>query len=403
MPKKPVKKAKKKGKATATISKGKKEVETLLKLLEGVAPPIEGIGPMEKVVEKAAPEEETAEDFGEERIEKLISERVEETLEKGVAAEAKEETKAISKSAQEAEKKGEGKAEGKEAEKKHAGKKGKAGKKGENAERVPKVSVPEVPALPVSYLFDFTKGKVILQAIPRVPSGIPGLDDMLDGGLEENSIILVNGDPGSGKSIFGLQFLHDALKRGEAALYISFGEPRELIYARMLSFGMDLKEYEDKKLFFMIEYQPHEVAKLMGEEGGTIHDIVTAYKVKRIVIDTITPYLAQYSNVSDARIALVRMSNVIRKWGATTILLNEWSPHVEQTLSALLVEFHADGVINLIHERTGDGVQVRGIEIWKMSGINHAQIARPFAFTKKGIIIYPTERLFAAWKEREKM
>jgi KaiC/GvpD/RAD55 family RecA-like ATPase len=184
---------------------------------------------------------------------------------------------------------------------------------------------------------------------------------------------------------------------GEAGLYISFGEPREVLYPRMLRFGMDFQKYEDKSLFFVIEYQPHEVAKLMQEEGGTIYDIVHTYKIKRIVIDPITPYLSQFTSLYDARLALTRLFNVVRKWKATTLLINEKAGEGDRI--SQLAEFLADGVVNLIHIRNEDGVQVRGIEVWKLCGIDHTEVARPFAFTKKGIVVYPNERIFMRFEK----
>jgi len=259
--------------------------------------------------------------------------------------------------------------------------------------------MPEAGSVPFEALGpEVAKEKIDVKQILRIASGIPGLDEMTDGGFEEKSILLVNGDPGSGKTIFGLQFLYAGAQRGEAGLYISFGEPREWLYPRMMSFGMNFQELEDKKLFFVIEYQPHEIAKLMQEEGGTIYDIVMAYNVQRIVVDPITPYLVQFENLYDARLALVRLMNVVRKWNATTLLLSEVSTKIEPHPTSALTEFLTDGVLNLIHRRTEEGIQLRGIEIWKLCGIAHMEVARPFAFTKRGITVYPTERLFAKSK-----
>lgn len=245
--------------------------------------------------------------------------------------------------------------------------------------------------------------RVTMKRPDRTPTGIPGLDEMTGGGLEEQNIILLNGDPGSGKTILGLQFLYDGAKNGIAGLYIKFGgEPKSLLYPRLADLGMDFQDLEDKRLFFVIEYQPHEVAKLIQEEGGTIYDLVSSYDIKRIVIDPITPYITQYENLYDARLSLVRLFQVIRKFGSTTLLLNETPTNVSLPLSASLAEFLVDGVINLLHTRTDDGVQLRGVEIWKMVGAAHSEIARPFAITKRGIIIYPSERLFSLKGESRK-
>jgi KaiC/GvpD/RAD55 family RecA-like ATPase len=238
------------------------------------------------------------------------------------------------------------------------------------------------------------KDRVSTNRIQKIKTGIPGMDEMCGGGVEEKSILLINGDAGSGKTILGLQFLYEGAKNGEAGLYISFGEPREALYPRMMEFGMDFQELEDKQKFFFVEYQPHEVARIISEEGGTIYDIITSYGIKRVVVDTITPYMTQFTDAYSARLALVRFFSVFRKFKVTTVLLNEWSSHLPLHPSAAVAEFLADGIIYLIHSRSSDGVQVRGVEIWKMVGADHTEVARPFAFTKKGIIIYPNERLF---------
>jgi len=279
----------------------------------------------------------------------------------------------------------------------NAAEENKAGKKGKRSKKeIETASMMEAGRVQFESLGpEVAKERISVKPIPRIASGIHGLDEMTDGGFEEKSILLINGDPGSGKTIFGLQFLYAGAQRGEAGLYISFGEPREWLYPRMMGFGMDFQELEDKKLFFVIEYQPHEIAKLMQEEGGTIYDIVMAYNVKRIVVDPITPYLVQFENLYDARLALVRFMDVVRKWNATTMLLNEVSERTTPHPTTVLTEFLTDGVFNLIHRRTEEGIQLRGIEIWKLCGIAHMEVARPFAFTKRGMVVYPTERLFA--------
>ena len=61
--------------------------------------------------------------------------------------------------------------------------------------------------------------------IKRIKSGIFGLDDLVQGGIPKNSIVLVSGEAGSGKSIFGLQFLVQGAKNNEKGIYVTFEQP----------------------------------------------------------------------------------------------------------------------------------------------------------------------------------
>ncbi|MFC1800699.1 RAD55 family ATPase, partial [Nanoarchaeota archaeon] len=67
--------------------------------------------------------------------------------------------------------------------------------------------------------------------IKRTPTGISGLDDVIEGGLKKDSVTLVGGCAGSGKSIFALQFLiHGIMKLGEPGIYVTFEEDKHQIY-----------------------------------------------------------------------------------------------------------------------------------------------------------------------------
>jgi len=71
----------------------------------------------------------------------------------------------------------------------------------------------------------------------RVSTGIVGLDEMLGGGFPQERVILVRGGPGSGKTIFSLQFIVEGVKRGERGIYVTLEEPlnsraREVNYIR---------------------------------------------------------------------------------------------------------------------------------------------------------------------------
>ncbi|MCI4370921.1 MAG: RAD55 family ATPase, partial [Thermoplasmata archaeon] len=73
--------------------------------------------------------------------------------------------------------------------------------------------------------------------IPRVPTGVIGLDEMLGGGLPAGHVVLVTGLPGTGKTCFGLQFLFAGAARGEPGVYLSLEEEEPALLASARQFG----------------------------------------------------------------------------------------------------------------------------------------------------------------------
>src|SRR5258708_39548325 len=76
----------------------------------------------------------------------------------------------------------------------------------------------------------------------RCPSGIPGLDDILAGGLPGNCFYLLQGDPGSGNTTLALQFLLEGVRRGETVFYITLSETRRELLKVARSHGWSLDE-----------------------------------------------------------------------------------------------------------------------------------------------------------------
>lgn len=91
----------------------------------------------------------------------------------------------------------------------------------------------------------------MMQMEERVPTGIEGLDELIEGGFPRGSLILLAGNPGTGKTIFGMQFLYRGAKNyGEKGIYVSFSESKEVISHNMSKvFGFEIKEKnEDVKI-----------------------------------------------------------------------------------------------------------------------------------------------------------
>jgi len=218
----------------------------------------------------------------------------------------------------------------------------------------------------------------------RVSSGVPGLDPLVQGGFKRNSVNLIAGEPGSGKTIFGMHFLMDGCKKGEAGIYITFEEKKDKMYDDMLSIGWDLKKYEEKNLFRFLEYSPEQVKKILVEGGGVVDAMVEKLKAKRIVIDSITSFSLLYEDELTKKEAALSLFDLIGKWNCTAVVTSQARSIDHESIMSAALEFEVDSIILLYHIRSKDE-RIRGIEILKMRGTKIPEKTFELVLDNKGI------------------
>jgi len=221
----------------------------------------------------------------------------------------------------------------------------------------------------------------------RVPSGIDGLDSLIDGGFPEGSLILLAGNPGTGKTVFGVQFLCKGAKDyGENGIYVSFAESEDTLFHNMSKlFGYDLKTVEDGKVKVLdfttvTEKGLSTILEMILEE-------VTALKAKRLVIDSFSAMAQAFKEPIEARIILHNiLGKIVRQLGCTIILIVE-VPTGSEKIGVSIEEFVADGVI-VLRRDDYDGRLIREIEIEKLRGTRFEN--QRFLFTlHKGFQVFP--------------
>ncbi len=221
----------------------------------------------------------------------------------------------------------------------------------------------------------------------KTPSGIPGLDSLVGGGFRKNSIIAVSGSTGSGKTVFGLQFLMGGIEQGEVGMYISFDEKKHSFYENMRSCGWDLAAMEAKKQFVFIEYPAHEVEGLVDQEAG-IRDLIDAVGVERVVLDSITPFALSFESEDEKRIALGKLVEKMRKWLCTVLVIaedaGEHGISVPRTKSG--IEYVSDGFIHLSFIKDGNR-RNRYLEVVKMRGAAHLHEMFPARIDDSGFTV----------------
>lgn len=225
----------------------------------------------------------------------------------------------------------------------------------------------------------------------RVSTGITGLDPLIDNGFKEKTINLVAGGAGSGKTIFGIQFLVEGIRKGEPGIYVTFEERKDKTYEDMLTFGWDLAKYEKEEKFVFLEYTPEQVKKILVEGGGPIESIIEKVKAKRIVIDSITSFSLLYEDELTKKEAALSLFDLINKWGCTAVMTSQEVEKKGATITAAL-EFEVDSIILLYHSKM-DGFRRRGLEILKMRGTKIPEKTYPLLIDKKGIRIDTTRMI----------
>ena len=232
-----------------------------------------------------------------------------------------------------------------------------------------------------------TTMKKISTRIKRISTGIPNLDKLIEGGFKKNSINLVAGDPGSGKSIFAMQFLIEGIRKGEPGVFITFEEKKKKFYEDMLEFGWELEKYEKEKTFVFLEYTPEQVKKILTEGGGIVEEVIEKSKAQRIVIDSITSFSLLYEDNLTKKEAALSLFELIDKWDCTAILTSQDESKEDHTITAAM-EFEVDGIIIIYHAKK-KGIRRRSMEILKMRGTKIPEKTIALDINSKGISVNP--------------
>lgn len=224
-----------------------------------------------------------------------------------------------------------------------------------------------------------------------VKSGIPGLDEVLGGGLLEGSIVTLGGRSGSGRSTFALQFLYNgAVQYNEPGLYISIEESKQDFFFHMSGYNWDLEKAElDQKLLFL-DYPIYEVDQILTQYGA-IQEIINSTGVKRVVIDSVMPIALFFPGGDERKKGFLKLIDNLRKWGTTTVLVAEdtTSQNVGSLpSSAYGIESFTDGWINIYyHYDDKIGERIRAVEVIKMKGLCHSNKAYPAMMDEDGFRI----------------
>lgn len=226
---------------------------------------------------------------------------------------------------------------------------------------------------------------------------MPGLDEILYGGVPERSVVLLSGGPGTGKSILGKQFLFNGLKRGEAGVFVALEEHPVAVRRSFRHFGWDVSQYEREGKFAVVDAFTGGVGsaaqreKYVVKQVDDVHELSDVLRqairdlgAKRVVVDSVsTLYLTKPAM---ARGTIMTLKRVIAGLGCTAFFVSQVSVG-ERGFGGPGVEHAVDGIIRLDLDEV-DGKLYRSIIVWKMRDTKHSMVRHPMEIKDTGVEIY---------------
>jgi circadian clock protein KaiC len=219
----------------------------------------------------------------------------------------------------------------------------------------------------------------------RVPTGIKGLDEMLEGGFLPGSMVLVRGAPGTGKTSLSLQFLiHGATKQNESGLFISFEEFPHSLYRDADTLGWDLKSLEASGKLHLIFTSPEVFLASLESPDSRINRLILEANIQRLVLDSISHFDRITSDAQKLRDMYTSVANGLRREQITAILLGEEGRAMYQRAFKGGIPFIVDAIVMLRYVEIESAMQ-RAIMVLKMRGSNHAKEIRRYEIKTGGL------------------
>jgi circadian clock protein KaiC len=236
---------------------------------------------------------------------------------------------------------------------------------------------------------------MIMLQTERVPTGIVGLDRFIEGGLPKGRSILVTGEPGTGKTIFALQFLVEGLKHGEKGIYVSADESPMDVLEQAASLGWDLEPRVENKELAILNAGTYlssgkerqiDVQKAVGDLASFVNQI----GAKRMVLDPAGPFVLLRdinTRIQDQTRLLIKL---LRSSTQTTNVLTSYAvPRTGERSMHGIEEYLVAGAI-VLEMIWKDGGLARSLIVEKMRCTAVKPMQLEFDIAKKqGIVVQP--------------
>jgi len=243
---------------------------------------------------------------------------------------------------------------------------------------------------------------------------VPGFDALIQQGIPEGSAVLVEGGPGSGKTIYCLGLARNLCKRGKKVLYMSFEEPEWRLREHLSHFWPSVNDFEKRKLLYIKRFNALDIARsveaLLSEAKKELLIDVQPVLIPHdfdpdvVIIDSLTSIGSAFSGEeSRFRIYMEQLFRYLESHQITSFLIRETSNPTHLGTSfvekAEAVSFLSDGIIALYNVIMDSGRRKRAIEIVKMRGVEiDRRIVECDIVRNQGLVVYPKKTLIGKYK-----
>jgi circadian clock protein KaiC len=227
--------------------------------------------------------------------------------------------------------------------------------------------------------------------IPKAPTGIRGMDEILLGGLPRGRTTLLTGGPGTGKTVVALEFLYRGAVAGEPGIFVTFEESPEFVRRNARTLGWDLEPLEhDGKLVVMHAEVPSDVVESgdfdIGGLLGIVGGLVRSTGAQRIVIDAIDVLLRLFHDPQREQEQLIRLHAWLVGQKITAVLTVKATVDSSEVMHRL--EYMTDCVIRLDHRVVGQ-VSTRRLRVLKYRGSPFMSNEYPYLIVHDGVVLMP--------------
>ena len=229
--------------------------------------------------------------------------------------------------------------------------------------------------------------------IERSSTGVPGLDDVLHGGLLPGRLYLVDGNPGAGKTTLALQYLLEGVRQGERCLYVTLSESADELIAGAKSHGWSLDAIEilelvndDRDLIGdqdVTMYHPSEVE--LTQTTRKVLDVVERLKPQRMVFDSLSELRLLAQTSLRYRRQILALKQFFMGRGCTVLLLDDRTAEgPDRQLQSI-----AHGVVSLDHEAPIYGSASRKVQVVKFRGSDFRSGFHDLCIRRGGLEVFP--------------